>query len=56
MNCLRPARALGSWNPTQGTDVCVCVYSMIVLPCVKVAALRQPRSYTNCVKKDEEVN
>jgi hypothetical protein len=26
--------------PTQGMDVCVCVYSVFVLSCVQVAALR----------------
>jgi hypothetical protein len=29
------------WNPTQGMDVCVCVYSVFVLSCVYVAALRR---------------
>jgi hypothetical protein len=28
-------------NTTQGTDICVCVYSVFVLSCVLVAALRQ---------------
>jgi hypothetical protein len=28
-------------NPTQGMDVCVFVYSVFVLPCVQVAALRR---------------
>jgi hypothetical protein len=28
-------------NPTQGMDVCVCVYSVFVLSCVHVAALRR---------------
>jgi hypothetical protein len=27
-------------NPTQGMDVCVCVYSVFMLSCVQVAALR----------------
>jgi hypothetical protein len=26
-------------NPTQGMDVCVCVYSVFVLSCMYVAAL-----------------
>jgi hypothetical protein len=28
-------------NPTQSIDVCVCVYSMFVLSCMKAAALRR---------------
>jgi hypothetical protein len=28
-------------NPTQGMDVCVCVYSVFVLICVEVGALRR---------------
>jgi hypothetical protein len=28
-------------KPTQGMDVCVCVYSLFVLSCVYVAALRR---------------
>jgi hypothetical protein len=28
-------------NFTQGMDVCVCVYSVCVLPCVYVAALQR---------------
>jgi hypothetical protein len=28
-------------NPAQGIDVCVCVYSVFVLSCVYVAALRR---------------
>jgi hypothetical protein len=28
-------------NPTQGMDVYVCVYSVLVLFCVQVAALRR---------------
>jgi hypothetical protein len=28
-------------NPTQGMDVCVYVYSVFVLSCVQVAALRR---------------
>jgi hypothetical protein len=28
-------------NPNQGTDVCICVYSVFVLFCVYVAALRR---------------
>jgi hypothetical protein len=34
------AGILGS-NPTQDMDVCVCVYSVFMLSCVQVAALRQ---------------
>jgi hypothetical protein len=51
------AGVVGS-NPTQGMDVCVCVYSVFVLSCVQVAALRQAdhsskESYRLC-KKDYE--
>jgi hypothetical protein len=28
------------YDPTQGMDVCVCFYSVFVLSCVQVAALR----------------
>jgi hypothetical protein len=28
-------------NPTQGMDVCVCVYSVFVMFCVEVAAARR---------------
>jgi hypothetical protein len=28
-------------NPTQGMDVCVCIYSVFVLFCVQVEALRR---------------
>jgi hypothetical protein len=28
-------------NPSQGMDVCVCVYSVFVLSCVQVAAFRR---------------
>jgi hypothetical protein len=28
-------------NPTQGMDVCVCVYSVFLLFCVQVEALRR---------------
>jgi hypothetical protein len=43
-------------NPTQGMDVCVCVYSVFVLFFVQVAALRRAdhsskESYRLC-KKD----
>jgi hypothetical protein len=45
-------------NPTQGLDVCVCVYSEFVLSCVQVAALRRadhPSNETYCLcKKDYE--
>jgi hypothetical protein len=45
-------------NPTQGMDVCTCVYSVFVLCCVYVAALRRTdrsfRSPTLCVKKNYE--
>jgi hypothetical protein len=46
-------------NPTQGMDVCVCVYSMFVLSsCVQVAALRRAdhsseESYRLCKKGHE---
>jgi hypothetical protein len=43
-------------NPTQGMDVCVCIYSVSVLSCVYVAALwradhSSKESYCLC-KKD----
>jgi hypothetical protein len=43
-------------NPTQNMEVCVCVYSVFVIPCVQVAALRRAdhsskESYRLC-KKD----
>jgi hypothetical protein len=43
-------------NPTQGMDICVCVYSAFVLSSVQVAALRRAdhsskESYRLC-KKD----
>jgi hypothetical protein len=43
-------------NPIRGMDVCVCVYSLFVLTCVQVAALRRTdhsskESYRLC-KKD----
>jgi hypothetical protein len=45
-------------NPTQGMDVCVCVYSVFVLSCVQVAAFRRAdhsskETYRLC-KKDYE--
>jgi hypothetical protein len=45
-------------NPTQGMDVCVCVYSVFVLSCVQVAALRHAdhsskESYRLCKKHYE---
>jgi hypothetical protein len=45
-------------NPTQGMDVCVCVYSVFVFFCVLVAALRwaehsSKESYRLC-KNDYE--
>jgi hypothetical protein len=51
------------WNPTQGTDVYVCVYSVFVLSCVKVAALRRAdhsskesyRLYKKDYETEEEV-
>jgi hypothetical protein len=41
--------------PTQGMDICVCVYSVFVLCCVYVAALRwadhtSKESYRLCKK------
>jgi hypothetical protein len=52
------AEIVGS-NPIQGMDVSLCVYSVFVLPCVSVAALRQANqsskgSYRLC-KKDNEI-
>jgi hypothetical protein len=54
------AGTLGSWDriPLKGMDVCVRVYSVFVLPCVFVAALRRAdhssaESYRLC-KKDYE--
>jgi hypothetical protein len=45
-------------NPTPGMDVCVCDYSVLVLSCVLVAALRwadlSSKSPTVCVEKDYE--
>jgi hypothetical protein len=49
-------------NPTQGMDVCVCVYSVFVLSCMQVAALRRAdhsskESYCLCIndyETDEE--
>jgi hypothetical protein len=42
-------------NPTQGIDVCLCVFSAFVLFYVSIAALRglttRPRSPTVYVKK-----
>jgi hypothetical protein len=43
------------WNPTQEMDVCLCVYSLFVLSCLKVAALRRAyhsskNSYHRCKK------
>jgi hypothetical protein len=44
-------------NPTWGMYVCVGVYSMFVLPCVQVAALRRtdprPKSPTKFVDDQE---
>jgi hypothetical protein len=45
-------------NPTQGMDVCMCVYSVSVLSCVQVAASRRAdhsskESYRLC-KNDYE--
>jgi hypothetical protein len=59
MNCLR---SLERWIvdsiPTQGMDICVCVYSVFVLFRVQVAALRRAdhssrESYRLC-KEDYE--
>jgi hypothetical protein len=46
-------------NPTQGMDVCVCVYFVFVLSCVQTAALRRAdysskESYSLC-KNDFEI-
>jgi hypothetical protein len=49
-------------NPTQGMDVCVCIYSVLMLSRVQVAALRQAdppsrKSYRMCkddYKTEEE--
>jgi hypothetical protein len=57
MNCLRSleTRIVGS-NPTQGMDVCLCVYSVFVLSCVEVAAMRgadhSPKESYRLFKKD----
>jgi hypothetical protein len=45
-------------NPAQGMDVCVCVYSVFVLSCVYLAALRlayhsSKGSYRLCKKNYE---
>jgi hypothetical protein len=45
-------------NPTQGIHACLCVYSVFVLSCVQVAALRRAdhpskESYRLC-KEDYE--
>jgi hypothetical protein len=37
----RSNTAIVGSNPTQGMHVCVCVYSVFVLSCVQVAALRR---------------
>jgi hypothetical protein len=34
-------------NPSEGMDVCVCVYSVFVLSCVQVAALRRAYNSSN---------
>jgi hypothetical protein len=52
-----------SLNPTQGMDVCVCVYPVFVLSCVQAASLRRAdhsskKSYRLCkkdYKTEEEV-
>jgi hypothetical protein len=50
-----PAQTLGSWVriPLEGW-MSVCVYSVLVLPCVQVAAsdglIPRPRSPTDCIK------
>jgi hypothetical protein len=45
-------------NPTQSMDVCVCVYSVFVLSCVGLAALRRADLSSNesyrLYKKDNE--
>jgi hypothetical protein len=45
-------------NPTQTVDVCVCVYSVLVLSCVQVSALHRAdpsskESYRLCIKDNE---
>jgi hypothetical protein len=45
-------------NPTWGMDVCVCVYSVFVLSCVDVAALRwadPPSKESYRLYKDQEI-
>jgi hypothetical protein len=58
MNCLRSLERLDRSNPTQGMDVCVFIYSVFVLSCMQVAALRRAdspskESYRLC-KEDYE--
>jgi hypothetical protein len=54
------SRTLGSWVriPLKGIDVCVCVYSVFMLSCAQVAALRRAdppskESYRLCMKDYE---
>jgi hypothetical protein len=42
------AEIVGS-NPTQAMDVCVSIYTVFLLSCVQVAALRRAASPTDCV-------
>jgi hypothetical protein len=42
-------------NPTQGMDVCVCVYSVFVLYCVYAAALRRA-GHSSKAQKDYETD
>jgi hypothetical protein len=48
-----------SSNSTQGMDICVCVYSVFVLFCVRQrpcdGVINRPRSSTVCIKKDYEI-
>jgi hypothetical protein len=60
MNCLpRINSGILCSNLTQGMNICVCIYSVFVLPCVYIAALRRAdhsskESYRLC-DKDYEI-
>jgi hypothetical protein len=58
MNCLRSLAGIFSSNSTQGMDICVSVYSVFMLSCVYVVALRwadSPSKESHCLcKKDYE--